>query len=418
MTPSANAPESPTAVGPRRLATLSALLVLTGCGGGAPGPGGEVQIHDSAGVVIVVHPPELRAPPAWHVALDDALRLSGDFFQVRGAVRLADGRLVVADGGSRTLRFFGAHGTATSSVGRDGDGPGEFSHLTWMGGWPGDSILVFDRQLRRATLFDALGTLGRVFALETTDAVPFAMVHGVHRDGSLLATGFTQTPATGPEPGLHRYPTPAIAFAPDGSLRGALPLATSSEAYFETFDGGGFSVFPALFPRTTGLVAGPDVLVEAPNDTFELRLYSPEGELLRIIRTSGPASPRLTPELRQLMIERRIEESASGRDPAELRRVYEGMDTPERVPAYGPVAVDRAGYVWVERPDPTGEADSDWLVFDPDGLLASALRLPRGFGLLDVGADYVLGVRTDDLGVEEVVLAPLEGRAKLSPRRP
>jgi hypothetical protein len=232
----------------RPVALLSLLLAVGGCSDGELGRGADPVVLDSAGVTIVEHPATPAEAPVWHVAVDEALRLPGEFFQITGVLRFPDGRVVVAEAGSRQLRFFGPDGTPQGAVGGEGEGPGEFRHLTGLWRWPGDSLVTFDRQLRRLSIFDERGTLGRTFSLEITDDVPFAVVQGVHGDGSLLATGFAQSGPSGPQTGRHRYPSPAYHFRPDGSLSGILPLTSSSEGYFQTIDGG-FTVYTAVFPR-------------------------------------------------------------------------------------------------------------------------------------------------------------------------
>jgi len=109
--------------------------------------------------------------------------------------RLADGRLVVADGDSRTLRFFGADGTLQRTSGRVGSGSGEFRSITYMSRWRGDSVLVWDVPQRRLSVFDDAGAFARSFALVTDSAPPFGNVHGVFEDGSMYASGFFNFPS-------------------------------------------------------------------------------------------------------------------------------------------------------------------------------------------------------------------------------
>src|SRR5690606_13358887 len=101
----------------------------------------------------------------------------------------------------------------------------------------------------------------------------------------------------GPQSGRQRYRSPAYHFRSDGSLTGVLPVTASSEAYYERFGGGGFTAFSALFARSTALQAGPDVLVKASNNTFELRIYTPMGEPLVYVRRAGKAA-QVTEDLR------------------------------------------------------------------------------------------------------------------------
>src|SRR5687767_10774943 len=51
------------------------------------------------------------------------------FSGITGAVRLSDGRIVVADSGASNLRVYDARGRHVSTLGGPGSGPGEFQRL-------------------------------------------------------------------------------------------------------------------------------------------------------------------------------------------------------------------------------------------------------------------------------------------------
>jgi hypothetical protein len=131
---------------PARLAALAALPLLAACGGeaGAAAP----VVRDSAGVRIVEN-----ARPAWGEGegwrsspepLVDVGLAEGDaayqFGRVAGALRLDDGRIVVADGQANELRWFDAAGRHLKTAGRKGGGPGEFDGLHALLRLPGDSV--------------------------------------------------------------------------------------------------------------------------------------------------------------------------------------------------------------------------------------------------------------------------------------
>ena len=48
-----------------------------------------------------------------------------------------------------------------------------------------------------------------------------------------------------------------------------------------------------------------------------------------------------------------------------------------------------------------------WAVFDPDGRLRGLVETPPGLRLFEIGEDYLLGWKYDDLGVEHVQIWPL-----------
>src|SRR5688572_2660157 len=66
------------------------------------------------------------------------------FSQVASAVRLSDGRIVVANGASNEVRVYDAKGKHTTTLGRTGAGPGEFQTLRMLWRLPGDSLIAYD----------------------------------------------------------------------------------------------------------------------------------------------------------------------------------------------------------------------------------------------------------------------------------
>lgn len=77
-------------------------------------------------------------------------------YDVTSAARLPDGRIVIANNGSREVRFFDADGRFLLQVGGRGDGPGEYRQVDRVRLVPGDTLLVFDGGWgqRRTTAID------------------------------------------------------------------------------------------------------------------------------------------------------------------------------------------------------------------------------------------------------------------------
>jgi hypothetical protein len=383
---------------------LLVALLLSACAGGDSPTRSEPTVRDSAGISVIEYPEALVAPADWTLSLQDAVRAQGEFARVRHGTVFTDGHFVVADGDSRSLRFHASDGALLTAVGRAGGGPGEFQDISSLSRWPGDSLLAWDLQQRRLTVFDARGTMARSFALSTTAEVPFGNVQGAFADGSMLTIGFVA--GGGPEPGRTRSQSPVHRFARDGSLDTVYPFVTSGEAFFTLFENGGFSVTSALFARSTTVHAGPSLLVEADNDAFTLRLRTPAGALQRIIRRVG-TTPSITPAMRQAVIEYTLGTLASDAARERNRPVYEAMPLPATTPAFGRVHVDRLDHVWVEAYEPVPGATSAWWVFAPEGSLVARATMPQRLTPLEIGADYLLGVHRDELDVEEVVVARL-----------
>ena len=93
-------------------ATLAFVWLAAGCTDRDRQP--RVVVRDSAGVEIVVsHRRGWDTPMTWRVNAQPTLEIGKvtgepgyEFDQIAGLVRLDDGRIVVADGGSSEVRFF------------------------------------------------------------------------------------------------------------------------------------------------------------------------------------------------------------------------------------------------------------------------------------------------------------------------
>jgi hypothetical protein len=52
--------------------------------------------------------------------------------------------------------------------------------------------------------------------------------------------------------------------------------------------------------------------------------------------------------------------------------------------------------------NPSIAAAGNWIVFDPKGVVRGNVSTPAGLRVARIGYDFILGVWTDDLGVEHV----------------
>lgn len=108
-------------------------LVASACGGGA-GDQVAAVVRDSAGITIVENSDPAWAPGAsWTVDTAALVTIGGDELdplydlgQVTGALRLSDGRIVVANGATSEIRWYDGEGQHLATAGRKGQGPGEY----------------------------------------------------------------------------------------------------------------------------------------------------------------------------------------------------------------------------------------------------------------------------------------------------
>jgi hypothetical protein len=382
----------------RGWAGATALLGVASCA--EPGAtGGSVVRRDSAGVAIIESTaPRWGSVPAWRVDTIPVLDLTTtgeglahEFDRVSDATRLADGSIVVADEGAAEVRRYTPAGEFAGAFGRQGNGPGEFRRLTSVHAAAGDSLSVFDFWQGRLTIF-RMGDVGartadlahlgtRVRRVSPIAPGRFAgLVHG-YPDAAVR--------------GLYRVPYTVVVFEPSSAVVDTVATVAGSEGY--QFDHGDAR---PLFGRNGAFAVHHGEVFVGDGDSLRIDAYGADGTLRRIVRVPGF-------DLSLTDAERAAERAArlpDGPVPAFIREVADALPDPVTRPAYAGLHVDADGYVWAPAFHGTSEADRpiECRIFAPDGEWLGSLTLPARFTILEVGDDWILGVRRDALDVESV----------------
>jgi hypothetical protein len=392
-------------------------LALAACGE-APPPTAEPgsSVRDSAGVQVV----ESAAPvwnegSGWHLGeapLLDIGRLDGpdetQFFQVSSGARLSDGSFVLGSFGSHDLRRFTADGEHLWTVGREGEGPGEFAGLTQLVAGPGDTLLTYDFRQRRISRFAPDGTFVDARPLEGGGENGFAFVEALLPDGrSVYTWRVFGGAADGPPPegeirrdtiGIHvsglpgdsvhelgRFPGPEMVVLHSGETEGGFNITISSPA----------------FGRSTEVAAGNASVWIGDTDRFEVRRYGFDGTLEAIVRrTYDPVV--VDDALVEMAMEEDLAEADDDNERRMIRRRWEDIPLPSTLPAYETLHIDRTGHLWVERFEVPGAHERIWSVFADDGAWLGDVTFPDRFSPLEIGDDYVLGRFGDELDVEHI----------------
>ena len=399
-------------------------------------PEPQVQIEDSAGVLIVGNPrPEAGSRLGWRVSAEPILSIGtvegGEDFQlhrVDDALMLPDGRIVVANAGSYQLLVFDANGSFLEAWGQRGQGPGDFggvhgsdglvTNLFWIERWPGDSLAVchgagqtFNNVF---SVWDTRGSHGRTINLHA--AGDLRTCRDVLSDGTIVASRrFDDRPSLLPEKGMNRSPMDSFVLAGDGSTLGALGRHPGAEIfwYFENNfgDGTGMGLYEPPFQRSLRWAAWGEFVVVAPTDRYELRAYRADGSLARIVRRANDLPSPAEADLDEYRAVNPPEGDLAA-NPDMLKRYNATLDAfplPESFPAFTAIEVDAPGNLWVREYNLPEDGDRAlWTVFDPEGLVRGFVETPPGLVIYEIGEDYILGKVQDELGVEYVQLWGLE----------
>ena len=395
----------------------------------------QYSVRDSADIRIVENPsPDSDSRLGWVVATEPDVTIGArdgsaafQLYRVRDATRLADGRIVIANAGSNELLVFSADGDYIGAWGGRGEGPGEFESLALVHPWGPDSLIAADSENGRISVFGPDGGHGITKSLRGELAsFKLALTLGSGRGpgGGVSALGVhvavrvlpnarlltRDTKAHGTQ-GLWRDQGLYAIMGPDGSSYVSIGEFPGPEHYSESYrEGNTVYVTPLRHPfaRTTLTTEWGDLAVIGRNESYEIRAYRSDGSLVRIVRrhheTRSPTKAEQDAAFRNQL--------ATLADDDRETRTKVAVNAPlvDSFPAYSSLRGDALGYLWVAEyrlPDARYEGTL-WTVFDPDGRALGLVETPDGLRIFEIGADYILGRFTDELGVEYVRVLGLD----------
>lgn len=404
-------------------------VAVTACTKGEK-PGAAVT-RDSAGVRIVENSgPAWETGKGWTVVDSPLVDIGGrdepayELDQVRGPIRLSDGRLALANAASNEIRLYDATGKHLRSAGRPGSGPGEYRGIAGI--WPGagDSLLVADIMLRRITVLDAEGNTGREYSLggQPSQFVPMggrielAIPLGMFSDGSVV--GVSQAVVINQSrSGVYRDSVNIIRYAPDGAVRDTLGRFPGLEMESMTLNFGPQSLtMPTAVPlgKQTVIATRDNHLFVAQNNHWEIEIRSEDGALRTLAR--APVTPaKLTPsdiaahrkELLGAMEAQPMMRGVPAQLKSQITARVEQARYPETLSYFGALLTDADGNVWAqEAAAPTRKAGR-FFVVDSVGRWLGTVTMPEGFQPTFVGTDAIYGVWKDEADVEHVRGYPL-----------
>lgn len=405
---------------PRCLVPVVVCVVVSGCDpGDAPPPSGDVIVQDSAGVRMVTSPAPTWTPgAAWTVDPDPRLTvgaLDGPeeaiLHGVRDATVLPDGGVAVVNGGSGDVRLYDAGGRYRGTLGRSGDGPGEFARPAQVYPGGGDTVVVWDNTRRLVHWFGPDGALVRVVAHSRTPpptqgrlVVPVAA--WLLPDYDVVVDLRELDAGAEPSEELRRPRHWAVRSSPDRPEpdtvaafpgREAVTVRVPPPAGLEGVGTVTREVAP-LYARTTAIGFGdvPSRVCIGTQEQTEISCFDADGSRTRI-RWTAATVPVGADE---------VQAWRHGMADASL---VDRIPIPETRPPHGAILVDDLGHLWVEVPGPSdGEGEpTEWRVFDREGVWLGQVTLPA-MRVLEIGEQHIVGLCTDELDVEYVQVHTLE----------
>jgi hypothetical protein len=348
----------------------------------------------------------LRMRLAWEIA--PGMNPASDSLGLVTGVTVDDaGNVYASDGLASTVWVFDRTGRLRGSVGRKGEGPGEFDAPTGPAVGPDGRLYV--RDVYRVSRFGPDSTTGFLSRFEDSFTGPvyanWASQRATRFDssGSLFYTGHRWLPDGTAREFFIRYDR-------SGGVRDTIfvptyPNAPQLTAWVQTSAGGGrllaglnhvpFAPLPVWEITTAGTILSGD------GRAYRLEETDAEG---RVLRTFGrDLAPERMPrdERRDSLraLQGRLDSIPVGMDRVKgLPEAVRKLELPDVYPAYVAVYAPGDGTIWVRRWVPAGAERSAFDVFSREGEYRRTVEIPR----------YVETEPTPVLSTTEVVAVAID----------
>ncbi|MCA1791716.1 MAG: hypothetical protein LC667_18250 [Thioalkalivibrio sp.] len=369
------------------LPRLRALLfvVVTGCAGSEASERDAQEFSDVEARRRAASPVREVAVSGSDASFTSVPRLTVDS---RGFIYVPDTyqkRVAVLDPGARLVRSFG----------RRGSGPNEFRAITSVQALPGDSLLVYDPELGRLSIYPP-DAGAAAYSISLGGKLPGMMppweVRRTHANDALIAH-FRPGFAFGRRQDFSKRTDKVRVLNQDGSLRSEA-LSFPSQAFLVA----GTSITPHPFGHE-GFVRldSQDRLHFVWSDTLAVSTRALDGSRAGGFRVEY-ASPALT---------RADVSDALARFPDTVRGEFEPVladSTPERWPAVRQLLIDERDRLWFAMGG-SRSREREWAAFSTEGKYLGSVLVPADSEVRFIRADGSLyAERLDENDVPHVVV--------------
>jgi hypothetical protein len=297
------------------------------------------------------------------------------FDRIAGVVVGRDGHIYVADGGTLEVRVFSPHGSYLRRFGASGDEVGEFRDISGLARAP-EGVAVLDGDLGRITVFRPGGTVARSFDLD----------HSSPGTGRGLPMRFD-------ERGRY-YDLVLLPDGPDGAEL-AVEIHGRDGVFLDMVRLSGAGPRSRFDPSPSVAVGPSGRIYHTLGDQYRITVLDPRGDTLRVLRRRVLPRPLVAEERDSALVLIRGDASP------------QGAEVPAHKPVIAGLHVDDLGNLWVETFADDHWTHLEWAVHDPAGRYLGAVATPR-MDVHHIGADVIAGVTRDHLGVERVMVLPIQ----------
>lgn len=386
------------------------VLAATACGKDA-GRAGRTTV-DSAGVSIVTSTvPVWGDSAAWTIdsvpilAIGDPTHAAAALLIDIVAVRLLDdGRLALLSNDEKAILYFDASGLPVGRAGGRGEGTGEFQQVTLIGA-PSDSMLVWDHELDRGTMFSPGGRPVRTFPLTGDSGARYGYAPAARFDNGDLLVAARIGATLGERTGVRREPVPLRRASATGVVGEPVIVVPGNEQLVVSTTQH-VSAMERPFGRRTLIGTNGDDVMIATGERDEVVMVRPQGRKGLVWRIDRPV--HVVDSIDRARQMARYQAQAAQLPPEFARAMLAAIAEagfPQELPPYDQLLVDATGATWLREdvgPIRRNLGRQHWTVFDRKGRWLGEVTTPAGLVVHQVTRDRIAGIWTDEDGVQQV----------------
>jgi hypothetical protein len=331
-------------------------------------------------------------PAQWRVEAKPRVEIGAEgqgdeytFSQILSVARLSDGRILVVDPGTTSVRLFDSTGKFVVQIGGKGSGPGEYRMPFWGAVGRGDTIYVYDYNEGPGKLlqFLANGRFVRSALINTRNEAAAAVPIALLPDGSVLLKGSVSASYPMAKPRPYRGLSGIVRFHFPETVANVLQIP------------GQFIEAGRRLYRNEGVAGATDsLLYVGDGETGTISVYDVRGKAVRS-RDVKMARRQFTERDQDAHIaSMRARANARPSDKEMIERQIAQTTYPDAFPPYIAWITDVRGNLWVGSPrnyfDPA--AAYEYAVFDPQLNRLATVSLPPNFHPRLIGDTFILGV--------------------------
>jgi sugar lactone lactonase YvrE len=392
-------------------------ITLAGCGQTKSATLARAVTDTLAGGVIRVMS---SGPTAWSDSAGAALveegRFSGadgtpaELGQPRSLAVDEAGRIYVVDGKPASIKVFTPEGQLIRSIGREGEGPGEFrvGFVAARGG----RIVLHDPQLARTSVWDTSGA----FLRSWHSSCCYWSDIQVDRQGRIYVPSMS-----GAKPGDLPRGTPYVRWSLEGAELDTIwvPSRTDVKLWTVSQKRAGktvsmMSTTVPFQPVNTHSLHPDGGVVYGWTGSFTIVRSATGQDSLRIFGRAWTPEP-VSNQRRKAEAESRIKQAGESYGEANARAAFHLEDIPATLPAFMSLRVDPAGRVWARRYAVADTTRTSFDIFDSTGAYLGPVTAPVNI------PEYGAAAWTRDglvVVIEDAEGRPTVVRLRLHPSRP